>query len=97
MRDRVGADPDVLSAAVFRSPWTWATPLLGAAAVFVFVLVTTPPGFSSVPDVLFGSPRGVNADAAAYALGAAASLALGALLGLAVVMAAIETILRRRG
>ena len=78
------------------SAWVWAIPLLGAAGVFVFVLVTTPPGFSSVPDVLFGAPRGVNADAAAYALGAAASLALAALLGLALLMAGIETISRRR-
>ncbi len=81
---------------MYRSRWAWAVPLLGAALVFVFVMLTTPPGFSSVPDVLFGAPRGVNADAAAYALGAAASLALLALTALALVAGLVEIALRRR-
>lgn len=61
-------------------PWTWLVPLVSAASVFGFVLSTTPPGWRAIPDVLLGSVRGPNADAAAYALGAAASLALVALV-----------------
>ena len=60
--------------------WTWVLPLLVAAAVFTGVLLTTPPGFTALTDVLFGQPRGPNAEAAAYALGAAGSLALIGLL-----------------
>ncbi len=74
---------------------TWPIPLLAAAAVFTFVLLTTPPGFGAIPDVLFSSPRGLNADAAAYALGAAASLALLALLGSALIIFIVEIAMRR--
>jgi hypothetical protein len=69
--------------------------LLASAAVFTLVLLSTPPGFAAIGDVLFGSPRGSSAEAAAYALGAASSLALAALLGAAAVGAVIE-LLRRR-
>jgi hypothetical protein len=66
---------------VRRAPaWTWLLPLLIAAVVFAAVLLTTPPGFAALTDVLFGQPRGPNAEAAAYALGAAGSLALIGLL-----------------
>ncbi len=58
----------------------WLVPLGAALAVFAAVLLTTPPGFGAVGDVLFGSVRGPNAEAAAYAVGAAASLALVTLL-----------------
>jgi hypothetical protein len=58
-------------------------PLVGAAAVFSAVLAVTPPGFGALADVLFGLPRGAFAAAAAYALGAAGSLALLTLLLLA--------------
>lgn len=75
--------------------WTWITPLIGAGVVFAYVLVTTPPGFRAIPDVLLNSPRGANADAAAYALGAAASLALVTLLGLALLGALVEIAMRR--
>jgi hypothetical protein len=74
---------------------TWPIPLLGAAAVFAYVLLTTPPGLRAIPDVLLSSPRGVNADAAAYALGAASSLALLVLLGLAVIVVGVEIAMRR--
>jgi hypothetical protein len=69
--------------------WKWLIPLVGALAVFCGVLLVTPPGFRTITDVLFGSPRGPNADAAAYALGAASSLALVALLGLAALCTAV--------
>jgi hypothetical protein len=57
---------------VFGSVWSWLVPLTGAALVFAFVLATTPPGFTSIGTVIFSS----GADPAAYAAGAAASLAL---------------------
>jgi len=69
--------------------------LLGAAATFVAVLLITPPGFRAITDVLFGSPRGPSADAAAYALGSAASLALAALIVLALACAGLDLALRR--
>jgi hypothetical protein len=74
---------------------TWPIPLVLAALVFAFVLFTTPPGFRAIVDVLVSSPRGVNADAAAYALGAASSLAFMVLLGLAVIMSIVEIAMRR--
>lgn len=73
--------------------------LVAAAAVFAGVLLTTPPGFGAIADVLLGSPRGAAADAAAYALGAAASLALITLLLLAALAAGAQAamkLLRRR-
>ena len=70
-------------------------PLAGAAAVFVSVLLTTPPGLRTLTDVLFGSPRGANADAAAYALAAAGSLALLTLLVLAAILGGIDFVIRR--
>lgn len=48
--------------------------------MFVYVLLTTPPGFEAVGEVLVGTARGPLAEAAAYAVGAAASLALIVLL-----------------
>jgi hypothetical protein len=80
---------------MFAAWWAWLVPLVGAAIVFGGVLLSTPPGFRAVSDVLLGSPRGPAADAAAYALGAAASLALAMLLLLAALIAAIETLIRR--
>jgi hypothetical protein len=80
---------------MFRAWWSWALPLVGAVATFVGVLISTPPGFRAVTDVLFGSLRGPNADAAAYALGSAASLALGALVVLAVACGGLDFALRR--
>ena len=73
----------------------WPIPLLGALVVFAFVLFTTPPGFRAIPDILLSSPRGVNADAAAYALGAASSLALLVLLGLAAIVSVVAIAMRR--
>jgi len=80
---------------VFQSPWTWVVPLVGALLVFTGVLLTTPPGFRAITDVVFGSPRGATADAAAYALGAAASLGLLTLV-LAAALAVVIDLARRR-
>jgi hypothetical protein len=80
---------------MFGSIWTWGVPLLVALAVFSGVLLTTPPGFRAIWDVLFGSPRGANADAAAYALGAAGSLALLALLAAALIVSVVDLARRR--
>ena len=80
---------------MFRRVWTWGVPLLAGLAVFSFVLVTTPPGFGAITDVVFASLRGPSADAAAYALGAAASLGLVALLVFAALCGGLELALRR--
>ena len=80
---------------MFGAPWSWLVPLVGAALVFSGVLSTTPPGFRALSDVLFGSPRGPNADAAAYALAAAASLALVALIVIATITAGVEFVTKR--
>ena len=71
-------------------------PLVGAAVVFAAVLWVTPPGFGAIAEVVLGSPRGPSADAAAYVLGAAGSLALVTLLVLAAVSIGIEFALRLR-
>lgn len=81
---------------MFGSFWTWVAPLVGAALVFVGVMLTTPPGFGALANVAFGTPRGPIADSAAYVLGSAASLALMTLLVLAIVAIGIEFALRRR-
>ena len=81
---------------MFASAWAWVMPLLGAAAVFVAIVWTTPPGFGALAAVVFGSPRGTTADSAAYVLGSASSLALATLLVLALVSIGIEFALRRR-
>jgi hypothetical protein len=82
---------------VFASPWTWLVPLLLALGVFVGVLWTTPPGFGAISAVLFGTPRGADADAAAYALASAASLALGVLVLAAGMIGIVESVRRRAG
>jgi hypothetical protein len=80
---------------VFRRLWAWIIPLVGAVAVFTFVLLTTPPGFRSIPEVLFSPPHGLSGDASAYALGAAASLALVCLVALGAVCLGLEVALER--
>ena len=80
---------------MFCSPWSWSVPIAAAAMVFATVLLTTPPGFRAISDILFGSPRGPSADAAAYALGAAGSLALLTLLVLGVALGALDLAMRR--
>lgn len=75
---------------------SWLVPLLGAVFVFTAVLLTTPPGFAAIGEVLFSSARGPNAEGAAYALGAAASLALTTLLVLWAVAFVIQLLLRAR-
>lgn len=65
-------------------------PIVAALAVFAMVLLTTPPGFGAIADILLGSPRGPSADAAAYALGAAGSLALLTLLVLGAVLGTLD-------
>jgi hypothetical protein len=76
--------------------WTWIVPLVAATAVFTGVLLSTPPGFAALTDVLFGQPRGPNAEGAAYALGAAGALALVALLALAAGCWLVERLVTRR-
>jgi len=79
-----------------RAPvWTWILPLLAGTLVFSAVLISTPPGFAALSDVLFGQPRGPNAEAAAYALGAAGTLGLVALLALAAVCWLAARLIRR--
>jgi hypothetical protein len=82
---------------MFSAPWSWIVPLLGAGVVFGAVLQSTPPGLRAITDVAFGTPRGPSADAAAYALGAAASLALVALLVLAAAWFLVDLAVRGRG
>jgi hypothetical protein len=81
---------------VFRGTWSWLVPLVGALAVFSAILLSTPPGFSAIPQVLFFASRGPNTDAAAYALGAASAFGLVALVGLALLCGCVEFALRRR-
>jgi len=81
---------------MFAARWTWGLPLVGAAIVFAAVLAVTPPGFGAIVEVVLGSPRGPSADAAAYVLGAAGSLALVTLLVLATVSVGIDFVVRRR-
>jgi Mn2+/Fe2+ NRAMP family transporter len=80
---------------MFRATWSWLVPIAVALVVFAAVLLTTPPGFQAISDILLGSPRGPSADAAAYALGAAGSLAFLSLLVLALVLAAIDLAVQR--
>jgi hypothetical protein len=80
---------------MFSARWSWIVPLAAAAVVFSAVLLTTPPGFRAITDLLLGTPRGANADAAAYALGSAASLALVTLLVLAIACCGLDLALRR--
>jgi hypothetical protein len=81
---------------MFTAAWSWLVPVLGAAAVFVAVLLTTPPGLRALSDVVLSAPRGASADAAAYALGAAGGLAFLTLVGLAVVCGVLDLVVRRR-
>lgn len=80
---------------MFDSTWSWSVPIAAAAVVFAAVLLTTPPGFRAISDILLGSPRGPSADAAAYALGAAGSLALFTLLVLGLVLGAVDQAVQR--
>jgi hypothetical protein len=75
--------------------WTWLVPLVAALCVFSGVLLTTPPGFGAFTDLL-SQPRGARAEAVAYVLGAAASLALITLLVLWAVCAMLDALVRRR-
>jgi hypothetical protein len=75
--------------------WQWFIPLVGAATVFCGVLLITPPGFTALPDVLLNTARGPGAEAATYALGAAATFALAVLITLSGVCFVIG-LLRRR-
>lgn len=80
---------------MFRSTWSWVVPLVAAALAVTFVLASTPPGFTAVGDVVFGTPRGMAADAAAYALGSAASLGLLMLIVMGLLCAALDLAVRR--
>jgi hypothetical protein len=80
---------------MFGSIWSWLVPIAAAALVFAAVLLTTPPGFRAISDIVLGSPRGPSADAAAYALGAAGSLALLTLVVLALLLGLVDMALSR--
>lgn len=80
---------------MFASPWSWIVPLVGAVLVFVGVLLTTPPGFGAIGNVFFFVPRGPSSDAAAYALGAASSLALVTLVVLGLACCGLDLALRK--
>jgi hypothetical protein len=80
---------------MFGSVWSWLVPIVGAAVVFAAVLLTTPPGFRAISDIVFGTPRGPSADAAAYALGAAGSLALLTLLVFGLVLGVVDLAVQR--
>ena len=81
---------------VFCSRWSWSVPIVAAGVVFAAVLLTTPPGFRALSDIVLGSPRGPSADAAAYALGAAGSLALLTLVVVAVLLGTLDLALHHR-
>ncbi len=83
------------SQTVFRATWSWVIPAAGALVVFSAILLTTPPGFAAIPQVLLFASRGPTTDAAAYALGAAAAYGLVTLAVLTAVCAIAERALRR--
>ena len=70
--------------------------LLAAGLVFLAVLLSTPPGLVSLPDLMLGPARGARGAAEAYAVGAAASLALLTLLLLAGLVALWKLVARGR-
>jgi hypothetical protein len=76
--------------------WTWLAPLVAGLVVFTVVLLVTPPGFASLGDVVLGPPRGPRAEAAAYAVGAAASLAVFVLGLVWLACALLDAVVRRR-
>jgi hypothetical protein len=71
--------------------------LILAAVVFAGVLLSTPPGLVSLPDLVLGPARGARGAAEAYAVGAAASLSLLVLLLSGGVVALSKLVGRRRG
>jgi hypothetical protein len=71
--------------------------LLLAGVVFAGVLLSTPPGLVSLPDLVLGPARGARGAAEAYAVGAAASLSLLVLLVCGGVVALSKLVGRRRG
>jgi hypothetical protein len=69
--------------------------LVAAGLVFGGVLLSTPPGLVSLPDLLLGPARGARGAAEAYAVGAAASLSLLTLVGVAAVVALSKLVARQ--
>lgn len=75
---------------------TWP-PIAGltvALVVLVAVLVITPPGLASLPEIVLGPARSGTGAAAAYAAGAATCLALVALLIVAPALALTDLLAR---
>lgn len=68
---------------VFRTRWPPLAALVAATTVFLCVLLTTPPGPSSLVILLIRPSSDAHTVAAAYAVGAAAFLALCTLIGIA--------------
>jgi hypothetical protein len=73
--------------------WPPITALQAALAVFLGVLLATPPGLAA-PFLLLFAPGDPRSLAAAYAAGAAASLSLGTLLVLAPTLALVDFAVR---
>lgn len=82
---------------MFRATWSWVIPVAGALLAFSAILLTTPPGFGAIPQVVFLPSRGPATDAAAYALGAAAAYGVVTLAVLAAICGVAELVLRKRG
>ncbi len=74
--------------------WPPIVATLLALVVFAGILLTTPPGFASVRDVLLVHDDPPRLLQASYALGAAASLALATLVMLAPLFAVLDVIAR---
>jgi hypothetical protein len=72
------------------------TAILAAVAVFVAVMLATPPGFGGLRALDPGAPRGPQAYAAAYALGAAAGLGFITLVSVAALVVALRALLAWR-
>jgi hypothetical protein len=70
--------------------------LVAAGVVFCGVLLSTPPGLVSLPDLMLGPARGARGAAEAYAVGAAAALSLLSLLLTAGVVALWKLVVRQR-
>ena len=83
-----------------RLHWPTSLPpiagMIAGVGVFVAVMLVTPPGFAGLPALAPGRPRGVESYAAAYALGAAASLALLTLLVVGAVLGGLSLLLARQ-
>lgn len=77
-----------------EAAWPPGLAILAALAVFLIVLRTSPTGLSSLPRFFFAQTAGPAGLAPAYALGAASSLALLTLLGVALLATLVDLVAR---